>query len=129
MNFGEKLATLMRERGLSGNQLSQELGVRSRTTINHWCSGKSKPNIEEIYKLSKYFDVSADFLVKPDQDHRRPDLLTEDERSILVLYHALEISRDEALRRLAGHRPKEPRIEAETYEEMRSIGKKGDRPD
>lgn len=122
MTFSEKLTILMRERGLSGAQLSHKLGVRSGTTVNNWCTGKSKPNVEEICKLSKFFGVSADYLVHPEEENRRPDFLAEDERSILVLYKALRISRDEGLRRLARGKPEEPTIDAPTYEEIRNQG-------
>lgn len=120
MTFGQKLSILMRERGLSGAQLSLQLGLRSRTTVNNWCSGKSKPNVEEICELSKLFNVNADYLVHPEMEQRHPEFLSADAESILVLYKALRIGRDEGLRRLAGMKPEGPRIEAPTYEEIRN---------
>ena len=61
--FGEKLANLRRSKGLSQEQLAEELGL-TRQTISKWELDQSTPDIEYIAKLSTFFEVSTDYLIK-----------------------------------------------------------------
>ena len=63
MEFGEKLTGLRRSRGLSQDELGQELGV-SRQTISKWELSQSYPDFQRLVLLSDYFELSLDSLVK-----------------------------------------------------------------
>ena len=61
--FGERLATLRKERGFSSQHaFAKEIGLAYQT-INFYESGKRKPDIEVFKMLADYFDVSYDYLL------------------------------------------------------------------
>ncbi len=63
MPFGEILTTLRKSKGLSQEQLAEELNI-SRQTISKWELGQSTPDIDCISKISDFFGVSTDYLIK-----------------------------------------------------------------
>lgn len=63
MAFGETLTTLRRSKGLSQEQLALELNI-SRQTISKWELGQSTPDLDCLSKLSDFFGVSTDHLIK-----------------------------------------------------------------
>lgn len=63
MNFNEKLKELRKSKGLSQDQLGNELGV-SRQTISKWELAQSYPDFKRLVLLSDYFCLSLDALVK-----------------------------------------------------------------
>lgn len=63
MKFNEKLLDLRKKKGLSQEELAQELNV-SRQTISKWESGQSYPDFEKVIILSDFFDISLDNLMK-----------------------------------------------------------------
>ena len=67
MKLSLKLYSLRKNRGLSQEQLAEELGV-SRQAISKWESGTAFPESEKLIALSEYFGVSTDYLLKDDAD-------------------------------------------------------------
>lgn len=63
MALSEKLYELRKKGGLSQEQLAEQLGV-SRQAISKWESGKAVPESDTLISLSKYFDVTLDYLLK-----------------------------------------------------------------
>lgn len=63
MNLSEKLYSLRKKSGLSQEQLAEQLNV-SRQAISKWESGTAVPETEKLIAISKYFNVSMDYLVK-----------------------------------------------------------------
>ena len=55
--FAQQLSALRKERGVTQEQLAQELNV-SRTTISRWESGKVLPDIESIKRLSQVLNYN-----------------------------------------------------------------------
>ena len=66
MEFNEKLQELRKNRGLTQEELAKELFV-SRTAISKWESGRGYPSIESLKEISRYFSVSIDELICPDE--------------------------------------------------------------
>ncbi len=66
MEFNEKLQELRKSRGLTQEELAKELFV-SRTAVSKWESGRGYPNIESLKEISRYFSVSIDELICPDE--------------------------------------------------------------
>ena len=66
MEFNEKLQELRKSKGLTQEELAQELYV-SRTAISKWESGRGYPNIDSLKEISRYFSVSIDELICPDE--------------------------------------------------------------
>lgn len=59
--LSDNLLNLRRRRGLSQEQLADQLGV-SRQAISKWEGGQSTPELEKLMAISKYFNVSLDEL-------------------------------------------------------------------
>lgn len=64
MTFHAKLQQLRKEKGLSQEELADKLEV-SRQAISKWEVGEV-PNLENLVKLSRFFDCSLDYLVNDD---------------------------------------------------------------
>ena len=62
MEFNEKLQELRKSKGLTQEELAENLYV-SRTAVSKWESGRGYPNIESLKEISKFFSVSIDELL------------------------------------------------------------------
>ena len=65
MKFCEKLQELRKKRGLTQEELAEQLYV-SRTAISKWESGRGYPSIDSLKAIAKYFSVSVDDLLSGD---------------------------------------------------------------
>ena len=68
MELQHKLARLRAQRGWSQEKLAEELGV-SRQAVQKWERGAGTPDLENLIKLAKRFNVSMDALLL-DSDQR-----------------------------------------------------------
>ena len=71
MEFGEKLRTLRREKGLSQEELAAMVGV-SRQALSKWEAGQSRPELDKLLALSDIFSVTMDSLVRPGGPEPQP---------------------------------------------------------
>lgn len=62
MSLGEKLLQLRKQKGLSQEQLGEQIEV-TRQTISNWELGDTSPNPEQLKRLSRLFQVSIDELL------------------------------------------------------------------
>lgn len=62
MNFSDNLIKLRKGKSWSQEDLAEKLGL-SRQAISKWEVGTSKPDIDNVIKISKLFEVSIDELV------------------------------------------------------------------
>ena len=92
MEFHEKLKELRKSRGLTQEELAEELYV-SRTAISKWESGRGYPNIESLKAIAVFFSVSVDELLSTDEvltlaaeEHRRAQTHFRD-----LLYGLLDV--------------------------------------
>ena len=60
--FSDRVRTLREARGLSINDLAQEISL-SKATVGHWETGLRLPSLEVIDALADYFGVSTDYLL------------------------------------------------------------------
>lgn len=67
MALSEKLYALRKKSGLSQEQLAEQLSV-SRQAISKWESGQSVPESDKLLTISKYFNVSLDYLMKEGEE-------------------------------------------------------------
>ena len=65
MNIGEQINNLRKQHDLSQDDFVNLFNV-SRQTISNWENGKSYPDLEMIIKVSDYFKISIDELLKND---------------------------------------------------------------
>ena len=60
--FHEKLKVLRKKKGLTQQQIADEIGV-NRGSYSNWEKGKREPSFENLSMLACIFDVSIDFLL------------------------------------------------------------------
>ena len=66
MEFNEKLQELRKSKGLTQEEIANAIFV-SRTAVSKWESGRGYPNIESLKALAKFFSVTVDELLSPDE--------------------------------------------------------------
>ena len=60
--FADRIKSLRLEKGVGQNKLAEDLNL-SNASISYWETGKQIPSAEVIYKMAKYFEVSADYIL------------------------------------------------------------------
>lgn len=83
MKFSEKLSYLRKRKGLSQEQLANELGV-SKQTVYKWEAGINIPEMNKLSTIAKMFGVSFDDLLNDDID------ICQNEAQNVVLSEASE---------------------------------------
>ena len=66
MEFNEKLQELRNKKGLTQEELGEQLFV-SRTAISKWESGRGYPNIDSLKAIATFFSVSIDELLSGEE--------------------------------------------------------------
>lgn len=62
MKFHEQLISLRKQKGLSQEQLGEQIGV-SRQTVSKWETGVTTPELEKLIQLGDFFGLPLDELV------------------------------------------------------------------
>ena len=62
MNFAQRLAEIIEERGLTLYRVSKGTGI-SGSLLGYYRSGRSDPSSENLIKLADYFNLSVDYLL------------------------------------------------------------------
>jgi len=65
MKFEEKLMAQRKKRGMSQEELADQLGV-SRQAVSRWELGATLPDAPNLLKLSDLFEVTVDYLLRDD---------------------------------------------------------------
>ena len=83
MEFNSELQRLRKERGLSQEELGEQLGV-SRQTISKWENGSAYPDMLNLMTISEFFGVTADELINGKKKQEEPPVpeIPEDEQTI-----------------------------------------------
>ena len=63
IKVGAFLKDLRKEKGITQEQLAEELGVSGRT-ISRWETGKNMPDISLLVEIAEFFDVSIPEIIK-----------------------------------------------------------------
>lgn len=69
-------------------QLSQELSI-GQATVSQWESGVSKPTADALIALSKYYGVSADFILGISRDKEGEGKLSDEVEECIALFDNL----------------------------------------
>lgn len=102
MRFAEKVRNLLKVQRLSQSELAAMLGT-SQPQVSRWLEGDNPPRWDYLLKMARALGVTADYLIDPAlEEPPRPPDLSEDERFLLQLIRDLGLTREEAVRRLAG---------------------------
>ena len=67
--FPQRLKLLRKEKSITQSALGKDLEV-SQNAIYNWENGKREPDLEMIAKISKYFNVSASYLLGYDSNRK-----------------------------------------------------------
>src|SRR5262245_17641688 len=95
MKLEEKLLNQMVRLGLNGQKLARTSKV-SDSEISRILAGKSRPGLENAFRLAKAVGVSLDYLADDEletEPPKQPDPMSPDEREILELARTLGHSR------------------------------------
>ncbi|NLX78504.1 MAG: helix-turn-helix transcriptional regulator [Clostridiales bacterium] len=85
--FGSRLTSLRRERGVSQKEVAEALGV-SQALLSHYEKGIRECGLDFIRKASNYYDVTADYLLG----------LSENRRGLSDLFESSELPSDEDMK-------------------------------
>ena len=84
MEFGQKLQSLRKQKGLTQEELAKKLFV-SRTAISKWESDRGYPNIDSLKAIAAFFSVTIDDLISgeeainlAEQDSKQKENYTRD---------------------------------------------------
>lgn len=72
MEFQQRLYELRKRAGLSQEGLAELLGV-SRQAVQKWETGSSRPDLDNLAALARYFNVSLDYLVTGQEARPEPE--------------------------------------------------------
>jgi len=72
MNFGEKLTNLRKQKGLSQEELGEELNV-TRQTISKWELGQTSPDSAKLTEIANYFNVGVNELTNDETEVKYND--------------------------------------------------------
>lgn len=64
------LRQIRKERNLNQLKVAMDLNI-SREALSHYENGKREPSIDFLNKLSKYFNVSIDFLMNGEEFQKK----------------------------------------------------------
>lgn len=67
-NLINNMIALRRARGLTQIELGEKINYSDKT-ISKWEKGDSCPNVEAVYRLAKFYDVTVDDLLSEDFTH------------------------------------------------------------
>lgn len=86
MAIAEKLKLLRKKRGINQDVLAEYLGI-SRGAVSNYESGKRTPNIKDLSKIAKFYNVGLDYFGVSEKDEvkdllaRATDLFNNDKIS------------------------------------------------
>ena len=69
MNISKKLKELRIKSGLSQEKVAEQLYV-SRQAISKWENGETLPDMENLIAISKFYNVSVDYILSEDEDEK-----------------------------------------------------------
>ncbi len=76
---GAFLKDLRKEKGITQEQLAEELGVSGRT-ISRWETGKNMPDISLLVEIAEFFDVSIPEVIKGE---RKSENMKEETKEVV----------------------------------------------
>ncbi|MDE5670372.1 MAG: helix-turn-helix transcriptional regulator [Eubacterium sp.] len=64
------LKIIRKEKNLNQQKVAIDLNI-SREALSHYENGKREPSLDMLIKMSDYFNVSIDFLIKGEEFKKR----------------------------------------------------------
>ncbi|MCM1296347.1 MAG: helix-turn-helix domain-containing protein [Muribaculaceae bacterium] len=69
MTLGQKLKALLKDNGMTQEDLAERLDV-SRQAVGKWVNDKGIPEVIKLVQISNLFGVSTDYLLKEDYEEK-----------------------------------------------------------
>lgn len=76
MKLNEKLIKLRKENNLSQEEFGNIINI-SRQAVSKWENGETKPDIDKIQEIGKYFNLSFDYLLNDEIETPEPVVKNE----------------------------------------------------
>lgn len=89
MDAIDKINVILKERGMTGADLSREIGV-STAVYSQWNKKKTRPSNKNLLKVAEALGVPISELTEKEQKESPPQIgeLTDDELRLLMAYRA-----------------------------------------
>lgn len=84
MNFSDKLRLLIEEKNITQKQLAVDMQIPV-STLGGYVQGTSEPDFETLKMISKYFEVSPNYLL----DYHTNNIKSNKEEDILRIFRTL----------------------------------------
>lgn len=90
MTFNNRLRQLRHKNNLTQSDLAKVLGLKP-TAISNYESERNEPSLDKLIAISKFFDVSCDYLLGITDSHQPPQdkVLDREITEIIDLYKQL----------------------------------------
>lgn len=88
-NFFTRLSALMREQGLTQDDIARGLGTR-QSTVSHWVQGVSRPRARTMKQLADFLRVSVQWLDTGGGDRDLPVSMRLRDESLTEVYKVKE---------------------------------------
>ena len=90
MKIGEKLRDARNQKGLTQEEVADEIHV-SRQTISNWENNRSYPDIISVILLSDLYQMSLDVLLKGDKDmiehlNESTNIVNSNKKLIIIVF-------------------------------------------
>ena len=91
MSFYQRYEELCQEKGLSSGQSKQlfEATGLKRGTVSGWKTNGNIPSGEALIQLSRFFEVSIDYLVEETDVRNRAVALTPEEETLIEVFRSV----------------------------------------
>lgn len=90
MNIGNNIAVLRKKKGITQEELANELGV-SAQAVSKWENNSSCPDVSLLTKIADYFGVSVDALFRAQEDdivdlaeEKEDNVKPDDKKNIVI---------------------------------------------
>ena len=83
MDISEKILQLRKASNMTQEQLAERVSV-SRQSVSKWEGGQAVPELDKLLELSKVFNVTTDYLLRPselDELSKQQELIEQAERA------------------------------------------------
>lgn len=84
---------------VTASDLCKALDIK-QNTFSDWVNAKTYPRIDKIERMAQYFHISKAFLV---EDISELDIITEDEKNMIMEYRKADRVTQDAIRRLLAY--------------------------
>lgn len=81
--IGKKLVQFRKNKGLSQEELAEDVGV-TRQTISNWELNETAPDLKQAQKLGEIFNISLDELVGNEDAILKKLNITENNSNIII---------------------------------------------